>query len=83
MVLDPRHGPWLLLGSVVTDAGLVVSVPMVRDCGSCDACIPACPTGAIVAPGILDASLCIAHWTQMGGSIPRNLRSAMTGPDCR
>ncbi len=77
MVLDPRHGPWLLLGSVVTDAQLPVTEPMVRDCGSCDACIPACPTGAIVAPGILDASLCIAHWTQMAGSIPRNLRRAM------
>jgi epoxyqueuosine reductase len=77
MVLDPRHGPWLLLGSVVTDADLPVGEPMSRDCGTCDACVPACPTGAIVAPGVLDASLCLAHWLQMGGSIPAQLRTPM------
>jgi epoxyqueuosine reductase len=77
MVLDPKYGPWLLLGSVVTDAALHSGIPMTRDCGKCDACIPACPTGAIVAPGILDASLCIAHWTQVAGIIPRRFRMAM------
>lgn len=77
MVLDPRHGPWLLLGSVVTDAELPVNEPMSRDCGTCDACIPACPTGAIVAPGVFDASRCLAHWLQKGGSIPIELRTPM------
>jgi epoxyqueuosine reductase len=77
MVLDPRNGPWLLLGSVITDAELPTTDPMVRDCGTCVACIPACPTGAIVAPGVLDASLCLAHWTQMAGVIPRELREPM------
>lgn len=77
MVLDPRYGPWLLLGTVVTDADLPTTAPMVRDCGTCDACIPACPTGAIVAPGVLDASRCIAHWTQTGGIIPVEFRKAM------
>lgn len=77
MVLDPRYGPWLLLGAVATDAELPTTAPMVRDCGTCDACIPACPTGAIVAPGVLDASRCIAHWTQTGGIIPVELRRAM------
>lgn len=77
MVLDPRSGPWLLLGSVITDALLDRTEPVSRDCGTCTACIPACPTGAIVEPGVLDASLCLAHWTQSGGVIPRHLRSAM------
>lgn len=77
MVLDPRNGPWLLLGSVITDAELPTTDPMVRDCGTCVACIPACPTGAIVAPGVLDASRCLAHWTQMAGVIPRDLREPM------
>lgn len=77
MVLDPRHGPWLLLGSVVTDADLEITAPMKRDCGTCDACLPACPTGAIIAPGVLDASRCIAHWTQMAGVIPIEVRRAM------
>jgi epoxyqueuosine reductase len=74
MVLDPRHGPWLLIGSIVTDAVLHKDDPMRRDCGSCDACIPACPTGAIVAPGVLDARRCLAHWLQTAGVFPAELR---------
>lgn len=77
MVLDPRNGPWLLLGAVVTNAPLTATEPMIRDCGTCVACIPACPTDAIIAPGVLDASRCLAHWTQMGGVIPRELRAPM------
>jgi epoxyqueuosine reductase len=45
MVLTPGHGPWLLLGSVVTDLVLEQTTPMSRTCGSCVACVPACPTG--------------------------------------
>jgi epoxyqueuosine reductase len=77
MVLDPRHGPWLLLGAVATDAELPNDRPMSRDCGTCDACIPACPTGAIIAPGVLDASRCLAHWLQTGGVFPREFRIAL------
>ena len=77
LVLDPRHGPWIVLGSVVTDAPLEVGDPMVRTCGTCDACIPACPTGAIVEPGVLDARLCLAAWAQTGGVVPVDLRQAM------
>jgi epoxyqueuosine reductase len=77
MVLAPGHGPWLLLGSVVTDAELPVSAPMTRDCGSCSACLPACPTGALVAPGVLDARRCLARWAQAPGIIPRRYRTAM------
>ena len=77
MVLDPRNGPWLLLGSVATDAELATTEPMVRDCGTCTACIPACPTGAIVEPGVLDATRCIAHLTQSAGFIAPDLRRSM------
>lgn len=77
MVLAPRTGPWFLLGSVVTDAELPPSSPMVRDCGTCDACLPACPTGALVAPGVLDARLCLAYWLQAPGIIPYELRRPM------
>ncbi len=77
MVLDPRHGPWLLLGSVVTDAPLPPTEPMMRGCGSCTACLPACPTGALVAPGVLDARRCLAHWSQVPGIIPRVFRPLM------
>jgi epoxyqueuosine reductase len=77
MVLVPGSGPWVLLGSVATDAELPVAESMKRDCGSCVACIPACPTGAIVEPGVLDARLCLAHWLQAPGIIPRSLRRAV------
>ncbi len=77
MVLAPRVGPWLLLGSVVTDAPLPVTEPMVRDCGTCSACLPACPTGALIAPGVLDASRCLAHWAQVPGVIPVEFRRPM------
>jgi epoxyqueuosine reductase len=77
LVLVPGAGPWVLLGTVVTDAPLEPSEPMVRTCGTCVSCIDACPTGAIVAPGVLDARLCIAHWAQVGGMVPEPMRRAM------
>jgi epoxyqueuosine reductase len=79
MVLIPGAGPWVLLGSVVTDAVLVPTPPMRRTCGTCDACIPACPTDAIIAPGVLDARRCIASVLQRRGTIDRTLRSAIGG----
>jgi epoxyqueuosine reductase len=77
LVLAPGLGPWMLLGSVVTDAPLELDRPMRRDCGSCTACMPACPTGALVAPGILDARRCLAAILQQPGMIPRPLRIAV------
>lgn len=77
MVLVPAHGPWVLLGSVVTDLALPVDRPMRRDCGTCTACMPACPTGAIVAPGVVDARRCLSYLAQSPGIIPRELRPAM------
>ncbi len=79
MVLTPGAGPWILLGSVVTDAVLVSTPPMQRTCGTCEACIPACPTDAIIAPGVLDARRCISAVLQRRGTIDRTLRSAIGG----
>lgn len=76
MALAPKYGPWILLGSVVTDAILPVSEPMVRDCGTCTACIPACPTGALDTEGVLDATRCISYWAQTPGLIPPAIREA-------
>ena len=76
MVLTPKYGPWTLLGSVVTDVELPVTTPMRRDCGSCVACIPACPTGALDQEGTIDATLCISYWAQMPGVIPVAIREA-------
>jgi epoxyqueuosine reductase len=73
MLLAPGQGPWLLLGSVVTDAELEPTAPMRRGCGTCVACIPACPTGAITPSG-LDARRCISTWLQAPGAIPLWIR---------
>lgn len=73
MLLTPGHGPWMLLGSVITDADLDVTPPMRRTCGTCVECIPACPTGAITSQG-LDARHCISTWLQTSGPIPRWIR---------
>ncbi len=77
MVLVPGVGPWVVLGSVVTDARADPSPAMVRSCGSCTACLPACPTGALIAPGILDARRCLAAIAQSPGIIPREFRADM------
>ena len=77
LVITPGLGPWFVIGSVVTDAQLERDEPMVRNCGSCDACLPACPTGALVAPGLLDAGRCLSAIAQTGGVIPRQWRPKM------
>ncbi len=77
MVLTPGVGPWFVIGAVVTDAGLEPGTPMVRTCGSCVACLPACPTGALIEPGVLDARRCLAALAQRSGVIPRQWRQAM------
>jgi epoxyqueuosine reductase len=79
MVLTPGAGPWILIGSVVTEAVLEPTEPMARSCGTCDACIPACPTKAIIAPGVLDARRCISAVLQRRGVIDRDIRTLIGG----
>jgi epoxyqueuosine reductase len=75
MVLAPGLGPWFLIGSVVTDAPIEPTSPMERTCGTCIECMPACPTGAIIAAGVLDARRCLAAVFQARGPIPIELRA--------
>jgi len=71
-------GSWFVLGSVVTAAPLPVNqVPVADGCGSCVRCIDACPTNAIVAPGVVDARRCLSWVLQRPGVIPHDMRTAV------
>ena len=74
-VLTPTHGSWVFLAQVITDIPLEPDAPLKKTCGQCSLCIPACPTGAIVAPYVIDNKRCISYLTiELRGAIPRKLR---------
>lgn len=77
-VLLPGRGSWFVLGSVITDAELEpTGAPIDDGCGTCRRCLDGCPTGAIVAPGVVDARRCLSWHLQMTGEFPREFRVAL------
>jgi epoxyqueuosine reductase len=77
-LLLPGRGSWFVLGSVITDAPLDAGGARQADgCGSCTRCLEGCPTGAIVAPGVVDARRCLAWLLQVDGPFPRDQRAAL------
>ena len=74
-ILTQSHGSWVFLAQVITDIPLEPDTSLKKTCGQCSLCIPACPTGAIVAPYVIDNKRCISYLTiELRGAIPRELR---------
>ena len=77
-VISPTLGSWTFLGVILCSLPLEVDAPALDQCGTCTLCIEACPTHAIVAPGVLDSTRCISYLTiEHRGDIPADQRAGI------
>jgi epoxyqueuosine reductase len=77
-LIDQKAGSWFLVGEILTSLEIEPDSPPPGRCGTCTRCIDACPTTAIVSPGSLDATRCIAYFTiEARGAIAEEFRPAI------
>ncbi|MCJ7840461.1 tRNA epoxyqueuosine(34) reductase QueG [Lederbergia sp. NSJ-179] len=74
-IITPEFGSYVYLGEMITDLPLEPDEPLHDQCGECTMCLDACPTGALVQAGQLNAQRCIAFLTQTKDFLPDEFRT--------
>ncbi|MBY0123170.1 tRNA epoxyqueuosine(34) reductase QueG [Bacillus sp. S/N-304-OC-R1] len=76
-IITPEFGSYVYLGEMITSIPFEPDQPMEDRCGTCNKCIEACPTGALVQGGQLNSQKCIAFLTQTKGFLPEEFRDKL------
>lgn len=76
-IITPEFGSWVYLGEMITNLPFPPDTPLLSQCGECTRCIDACPTGALIGPGQLNAQRCVSYQTQTKGLIEDEFKEAI------